>query len=255
MAIKTYWTRTFVAVATTVIPLGLAAPALAQAAPSPLVQVADIAIDSINTGNEGDVVLITTVAVPSESVGRTCEVVGETDNQESVHPGNDLLIVSGGQTLVVPDFEDAGYIIHRTIDIEAVGDTIEVYIRFGPDGVSSGGFRVYIDCTIPQPGEFIPVPSTVAPPVPPAAPTTVPTAPTTVPVVAPAPTSVPVTDTTAAPPAGPIAPAPAPPPAGPSLPVTGASTALIALIGAFLLATGIAVWDLGKSHDIAGFDR
>lgn len=140
-------------------------PAAASAAEDLIV----IPVSGFARGEEGDLVTIATVDVPAETVGATCQITGRTVNQVSVHDGNDLLIITNGQTFVVPDFEDAGFIEHEAGEVASVGSTIELQIRFGPDGLSSGGFRVTVECdpenftttTVPAP------PSTEAPPEPP----------------------------------------------------------------------------------------
>ena len=131
------------------------------------VELISIPIDGIVVGVEGDVILVATAEVPVEFVGQTCEIVGETDNQEFIHDSNDLLIVNGGQTLVVPNFEDEGFIIHQAGEFDEMSPKIDVFVRLGPDGVSSGGFRVIVDCdkTPPTTGPVTTtVPSTTAPP-------------------------------------------------------------------------------------------
>lgn len=105
-----------------------------------------IPVSGFARGDEGDVVSIATVDVPAETIGATCQITGRTVNQVSVHEGNDLLIITNGLTFVVPNFEDAGFIEHEAGEVASVGATIELQIRFGPDAVSSGGFRVSVEC-------------------------------------------------------------------------------------------------------------
>jgi hypothetical protein len=216
-------------------------------------QVLDIPVDEILTGNPGDLVSVATVVVPTELVGQTCTIAGETENQESVHPDNDLIIVIGEHSFVIPNFEDTDFIVHEAGEVDEVAPTIGVLVRLGPDGVSSGGFRLSIECEVDRP------------------PTTEPT--TTLP-EQPAPTKPTVDDMP--PPSGPTVPAStstttegstmpvpssAPPPAGPdtqtpSLPVTGSSaTIVIALAGAFLFAAGIATRDVAKSRTALKVDN
>lgn len=253
----------------------LMVPAAAAAADDLIV----IPVSGFARGEEGDVITIATVDVPADLVGATCQITGLTVNQVSVHEGNDLLINTNGQTFVVPNFEDAGFIEHEAGEVASIGTTIQLQIRFGPDGVSSGGFRVRVECdpenftttTTETPSE----PSTTETPVedPPAGPTTEAPA-TTVPSTdAPETTVTPETtespDTSVAanpptteeePPAGPTTEAPATtttaapttaaptseePPAGPgadddaALPVTGSSTGLILGFGAVFVAAGV----------------
>lgn len=120
----------------------LMVPAAAAAADDLIV----IPVSGFARGEEGDVITIATVDVPSDLIGATCQITGLTVNQISVHEGNDLLINTNGQTFVVPNFEDAGFIEHEAGEVASVGTTIQLQLRFGPDGLSSGGFRVRVDC-------------------------------------------------------------------------------------------------------------
>ncbi len=195
-----------------------------------------IPVTGFASGNEGESVTIATVDVAADIVGATCQITGSTVNQQSVHEGNDLLIMTGGRTFVVPNFEDAGFIMHEAGEVASIGPTIEVQIRFGPDGVSSGGFRIRVDCdSIEQPpttpvatttveGPTTTEPSTTEPSttepsttepatteVPPAGPTTEAPGTTTAPTTAPPSTAVEANPPTTAeePPAGPTTEAPA----------------------------------------------
>lgn len=190
-----------------------------------------VEIDNIAYGAEGDLILVGSAQVPAEFVGENCLVVGSTVNQESVHPNNNLIIVSGDERLVVLDVEGAAGQATEFEEFEEIAPTIEVFIELGPDGVTSGGFVVTVDCDATPPEET----------------TTTTTPPTTVP-----PTTVPPTTesegtpqgggevpapTTAPPPAGPAV-TQAPPPAGPTLPVTGSSVGIYAFSGLWLVAAG-----------------
>lgn len=224
---------------------GAAAAGSLMATPTAALEIISIPIDQVTTGAAGDVVLVATLDVPDEFVGKTCSLIGTTDNQESVHEGNDLLITTGSHTIVIPNFEDEGFIVHQDGEVEAIAESIEVSVRLGPDGVSSGGFRVDLDCP-EEPSTTTTVPPTTAPSatppptsalVPPsAAPST--TAPSTT-----APTST-APSTTA-----PSTSAPPPLPPGddqPGLPVTGSSSALVVLVGIFVACAGVALADWSR---------
>ncbi len=107
---------------------------------------------SLNTGgaslnnNEGDVLDVASADVPAENVGELCGGTVVATNNNSVHPGNTLIISSGGQTLEIPDVEDgAGQV---TIEQGAVvlGDTVTVQLRLGPKGITSGGIEINLTC-------------------------------------------------------------------------------------------------------------
>ncbi len=105
-------------------------------------------VSGVHRGAEGTSVQVASANVPAELVGQSCEIFGSTVNQRSVHPGNDLVIVNGDESFTIPNFEDEGDIVHDAGDVETLAASIQVSIRFGPDGVSSGGFRVTLrNCT------------------------------------------------------------------------------------------------------------
>lgn len=245
-----------------------------------------IPVSGFATGGAGEIASIASVAVPADVVGATCRITGSTVNQISVHDGNDLLIVTGGQTFVIPNFEDAGFIVHEAGETAAVGSTIELRIRFGPDGLSSGGFRVSVDCEAtegspttaapststtvgestttteePPAGPTIPAPTTVVPttvvpttelPAATAPPTTA-TPPSTDVEANPPSTSEqpPTTPTTVAPTT--VVPTTETPPAGPSaegdgsLPVTGSPTGLIVTVGMAFVVSGMVLRRVGSA--------
>lgn len=207
--------------------LGLAAPAGAQAE-----LLLEIPIDGVTYGEEGDRILVASANVPSNFVGETCLVTGDADNQESVHPGNNLEIVAGDQVLVVPDVESEADLATHFGEFGEITPTIEVYIVLGVDGVSSGGFSVSVDCSVMPPEES--TTTTEAPPTT-EAPTT-----TEAPPEGPEVTSPAEPTTTTAPPAT-VAPTTAPPPAGPeaTLPITGSSAGILAAVGSGLLGLGL----------------
>jgi len=105
--------------------------------------------DRLISGVEGSVRTIGEVEVASDLVGQTCQVSVIGENQASVHPGNDLIVSTGGSSAVVVGVEDevdAG--INHTSQL-VLGSTIVVQLRFGPDELSSLGFSLSFDCTQP----------------------------------------------------------------------------------------------------------
>ena len=207
------------------------------------VEVVSIPIDGVIYGNEGDVIEFASGAVPEEHVGRACFGAAATDNNGSVHPNNDLIITTGATTVIIRDVEDVPGKGHTISGAVVLGETIEVSVKLGADGVSSGGFVLSFEC------EDVVPPATTAPPTT-LAPTTSETPATTAPA-----TTIEVTTSEAPEPSGPtteslppevsaVPPTTAPPPAGPeaTLPVTGTSTTyLVASSGFALLAAGVAL--------------
>lgn len=105
--------------------------------------------DRLISGVEGSVRTIGEVRVDPDLVGQTCQVSVIGENQASVHPGNDLIVSTGGSSAVVVGVEDevdAG--INYTSQL-VLGPSIVVQLRFGPDELSSLGFSLSFDCTQP----------------------------------------------------------------------------------------------------------
>lgn len=131
-----------------------------------------VPVTGVHYGAEGTSVRVASVDVPAELVGQSCEIFGSTVNQQSVHPGNDLLIVNGDESFTIPNFEDEGDVLHDAGEVETVAATIQLFVVFGPDGASSGGFRVTLrncgedvtDTTTPV-STTEPVETTAVPPV------------------------------------------------------------------------------------------
>lgn len=125
--------------------VAFAAPAAAQEPDFTIV------LEGVVTGNEGDVVELVSQPVDAALVGQTCSVAGATENNGSVHPGNDVLIATGGASATVAGTEDQpGQVVSGSGTV-VLGDTINVSLRFGPDGVSSGGVTLTFTCEAAAP--------------------------------------------------------------------------------------------------------
>jgi hypothetical protein len=96
-------------------------------------------------GDPGSIHLIDppgVVPVAADRVGLTCLVAAEAANQGSVHPNTDLIVTSGGSSVVIPDVErEAGGLIFGE-GFLTLGETAMIEVRLGADGVFSGGFAV-----------------------------------------------------------------------------------------------------------------
>ena len=104
----------------------------------------DIPIDTILRGDDGDTFLVATVTA---SPGLKCDAFLDGRNNESVHPDTDVLIQSGANFAAIFDVEAAAF---NTGSTSFVTDgLIEVFIRLGPDGVSSTGFILELTCNPP----------------------------------------------------------------------------------------------------------
>ena len=128
--------------------VGLAMPAGAQ--PGSFV----IDLEGVATGAVGSVLQVASETVDPQFVGATCTVSGATENNSSVHPDNDLILTSGTTTAEVGDIEDIPGQVVTGSGPMTLGETIDVSLRFGPDGLTSAGIRLTFTCdaAAPAPG-------------------------------------------------------------------------------------------------------
>ncbi len=154
---------------------------------------------TVITGVPGSTVELGRVPIDQDLAGPQCTWEASVTNQESVHPGNDLIVRSGESVLVLSDIESAADKTTTESGSAYLSGEVVVSLRIGPDGIFSGGLDVtirYDQCT----------PVTTAPPATAAPTTPAPTTPTT------------AASTTAAPTtAAPTTPAIEPEPLGPQV--------------------------------------
>jgi LPXTG-motif cell wall-anchored protein len=128
--------------------LVLAAALLAYASPV-AAQDSDtftIVVEGVLTGAEGDVAEVVNQPVAAALVGETCTVTGQSENNGSVHPGNNLIIATGSSSTTVAGTEDTpGQIVNGTGSV-VLGESVVVSVEFGPDGVTSGGVTLTFAC-------------------------------------------------------------------------------------------------------------
>lgn len=133
---------------------GLVVGVLAAAVPAGA-QATEIVIelDGVERGDEGEVIELVNRPVEADLVGAECSVSGRTENNESVHPGNDLIIQTGDSTTEVPDVEAQEFEVIQGTGSVTLGESIAVSLRFGPDGVTSGGIFLDFVCQAAAPEE------------------------------------------------------------------------------------------------------
>ncbi len=122
----------------------------------------------------GSVIVLETVEVPAAFVGQSCSVLATSENPDSVHPNNDLVVSSGGSSVTLPDVEGVSggnVVASGTLQL---GPDIVVSLAMGPDGVFSAGMDVVVDCTPEETTTTTPA-TTIPPEVLPTVVTTVPT--------------------------------------------------------------------------------
>jgi hypothetical protein len=141
----------------------IAVPAMAQ-------ETDTIEIDIFGTVSgktEGEIVPITSEAVPEGMVGWTCTGVAAGVNNESQHANNDFIISTGGTTGEILNWEAVSGATTAMTGTVVLGSTIDVSLRMGPSGVSSGGVVIILSCSAPTPPTTVPpttAPPTTAPP-------------------------------------------------------------------------------------------
>ncbi|MCP5028704.1 MAG: hypothetical protein GY929_20715 [Actinomycetia bacterium] len=197
-----------------------------------------VPLDTIIQADAGEVVQLVSVPVDPELVGATCSWDFHATNQESVHPGNDLILSTGGTDTVVAGVEDAPDQVLDAAGSVQLGETVTVSLRMGADQVFSAGLSVEVVC------EGHVGPSNASTTVPASTTTAAPTPTTTTP--APTTTTAPEVETEVAgkvETAGPAAPAAA----APALAATGPSSSTGPLVGfaVVLLLIGFGLLGLG----------
>jgi hypothetical protein len=117
----------------------------------------------IRRGAPGTTVDIGGTDVPASLQGRTCDVSLMTENNESIHPGNDVIITSDGSVTFrnVESQVEAKTYPGQPLTL---GSTIDADLRFGRNGVTSSGFQIMVDCP-PPPTTTVPPTTTTEPPV------------------------------------------------------------------------------------------
>jgi hypothetical protein len=83
---------------------------------------------------------------PSEYVGHVCSVSTKSENQGSVHPGNNLIVASGSDQVVLSNVERAAGVVTNASGTLTLGDNITVTLELGQDKVFSAGMSVSFEC-------------------------------------------------------------------------------------------------------------
>jgi hypothetical protein len=123
----------------------LAAPAIAQTG-TITIELTGVITDA----TEGEVRLLVSEPVAAELVGASCDGSLTTDNNGSVHPGNTLIVTTGGETAEIPEVESSpGQMLEFFGEGVIVGETIDISMRFGRNGITSGGITLVLDCAQP----------------------------------------------------------------------------------------------------------
>jgi len=157
-----------------------------------------IPIDTVVEADTGSVTELSSMDTPSDMVGATCTLEAVGQNQESQHPGNDLVVRSGSSETRLAGVEDDPGKTTPVSDEVVLGEAITVSLVMGGDEIFSGGVTLSFTCTAPATSTT--TSTTTAPATRTAAATTVPEVTT--------PTKVLTSEVTAPPTTAPAVPAP-----------------------------------------------
>jgi hypothetical protein len=109
----------------------------------------EIPFETVIRAEPGSVHLLATAQVPPELQGVTCPVAAVAENESSVHPGNNLIVATDGDSIVLEDVERAAGAVTVAEEELTFGSTITVTLVLGEDGVFSAGMTVKF-CDIPE---------------------------------------------------------------------------------------------------------
>lgn len=96
--------------------------------------------------------LILDVAVPEQFIGQTCEVSATTQNNASVHLGNDAEVCSGDSCTFIRGVEDQPFATtHYGEGPITLGPDVDIYVHMGPDGIWSAELDMEFICAPSDP--------------------------------------------------------------------------------------------------------
>jgi hypothetical protein len=123
-----------------------------------------IPVDTLIHAEPGSLTVLAEATTPPELVGSSCEALAVAQNQESVHPQNNIIIETGGTSAVLADVEGAVDKTTYASGVVTLGPTVKLTLEMGPHGWFSGGFAVVMDteCT-PPPEPVIEITKTADP--------------------------------------------------------------------------------------------
>jgi hypothetical protein len=112
-----------------------------------------IPIDTVVRAPANSYTVLAVEETPPGLIGATCIGLAEAENQDSVHPNNDIIISTGGTEAILKDVEGAPYKKTDAIGVITLGPTVTLTLHMGLDEVFSGGLVVIIDanCTPLEP--------------------------------------------------------------------------------------------------------
>lgn len=125
---------------------GLVAVSPAQAATSVDI---NIPVTTVIRGDVGSAHQLASEPVDPDYRGMICDVKAVAQNQHSIHPGNNLVVASGTDSVVLEDVERDGGSVTNADGELTLGETLTVTLVMGQDKVFSAGMDVKITCEDP----------------------------------------------------------------------------------------------------------
>ncbi len=125
----------------------------------------EIPIDTIHRGSDGE--LFPLAEIPVE-VGSECTAKATSNNNESTHPGTNIVIITNAPETdaAIFDIESASFMV-GSVSFVTDGPIVAVFLQLGPDGVSSTGILLEVTCHPPTTTTTAaPPPTTTTPPAP-----------------------------------------------------------------------------------------
>jgi len=123
--------------------------------PSAAAATFEIPIDTVVRADPGSLTELADIQTPPEFIGLECVGIAQAVNQDSVHPGNDLILATGDTTVTLFDVEGSSGKVTGASGAVKLGETVNVMLSMGSDGVFSGGFSIVIDVNCAE----VPVPA------------------------------------------------------------------------------------------------
>lgn len=135
--------------------VALVAVALAFAVPGAGAQDAgrvEIPLGTVVYSAPGVATVLGSAVVPDELVGTSCGVSTRAENNQSVHPGNDVVVSSGSDRVTLFDVEGSSGKVTTASSPLTLGTDVTITLIMGSDGVFSGGAAAFVvvDCTPPS---------------------------------------------------------------------------------------------------------
>lgn len=163
----------------TIVTMLTVAVVILFALPAGALEPITIPTDTVIRGAEGEVHVLAEVPTGTEA-GCEATVSAVSHNNPSVHVGNDIIISSGGASVVISDIESAAGAEMSAQGTLPLSETIVVSVRLGPkdevraNSIFSGGVTVAVSCVSVTTSSTTTTTTTTTTTVPPTTTTTVP---------------------------------------------------------------------------------